>query len=247
LFPAEERLLSLTLLEHLDELRARLIQALAGLAGAYAFAVCFASELWRLVAIPAEAAVREARIGEIIGLKPTDSFAVIYLQLPLLAAAFLASPWILWQVWAFIAPGLYARERRFAGLFVVTTAGLFVAGGAFAYFVVFRHGLVFLLTLGRENGVKQAISIVDYFDLFVNVTLGAGLAFELPVLIFFAIFLGLATPRWLLANSRYAILGIVALAAAITPTTDPFHLAVVAVPMTALYFAGIAAGWLVTR
>jgi len=247
LFPVPERLLSLTFLEHLEEVRARLLRALAGLAVAYALAVAFAGPLWRLVAVPAEAAARQAGVGEIIGLKPADSFLIIYVQLPLLAALFLASPWILWQVWSFIAPGLYRRERRFAATFVLTSAGLFLAGGAFAYFALFRSGLVFLLEAGREHGVRQVISIVDYFDLFVNVMLGAGAVFELPVLVFFAIFLGLATPRFLLAHARYAVLGIVVLSAVITPTPDPFQLVVLALPMVMLYFAGILAGWLAVR
>jgi sec-independent protein translocase protein TatC len=162
----------------------------------------------------------------------------------MLAAVFLASPWVLYQVWAFIAPGLYKRERRWAGPFVICTAGLFILGGLFAYFVAFRFGLEFLLSIGRDINVKPVVSLTEYFDLFVNVTLGIGLVFELPVLLFFLTLLRIVNPFFLLRNTRYAILLIVILAAVITPTPDVFNLMLFSVPMCLLYFVGIFASYL---
>jgi sec-independent protein translocase protein TatC len=156
----------------------------------------------------------------------------------------LSSPWILYQVWGFIAPGLYRRERRLAAPFVISTAGLFIIGGMFAYFVAFRFGLTFLLGLGRGKGIAPMVSVTEYFDLFVNVTLGVGLVFEMPVLIFFLTLLHIVTPSFLISHSRYAILAIFILAAIITPTPDVFNLMLFATPMCLLFFVGIFGSYL---
>ena len=161
-----------------------------------------------------------------------------------MVSLFVASPWVLYQVWAFIAPGLYKRERRWAVPFVAVTAGLFITGGLFAYFVAFRYGLAFLLGLGLSGGVRPMVTITNYFDLFVDVMLGVALVFELPVMIFFLTLLRIASPRWLLEHSRYAILAIVIIAAIVTPTPDVFNLMLFAVPMVALYFVGLFASYL---
>jgi sec-independent protein translocase protein TatC len=173
-----------------------------------------------------------------------EGFQIIWVKLPILCAIFLSSPWILYQVWAFIAPGLYQRERRWAAPFVVSAAGLFIAGGIFAYFVAFRYGLTFLLGIGKGNYVRPMVSMTHYFDLFVNVTLGVGLIFELPVIIFFLTLLRIVTPSFLLRHSRYAILIIVLLAAIVTPTPDVFNLMLFAMPMWLLFYVGIFASYL---
>ena len=153
-----------------------------------------------------------------------ESFTIIWVKLPMLTALFMGSPWILYQVWALIAPGLYPRERRFAVPFVMCSAGLFIIGGLFAYFVAFRFGLTFLLGIGQDVGVRPMVTISEYFDIFVNVIIGVAIVFEMPVLIFFLTLLRIASPRFLLANARYAILIIVIIAAIVTPTPDVFNL-----------------------
>jgi sec-independent protein translocase protein TatC len=157
---------------------------------------------------------------------------------------FLGSPWVLYQVWAFISPGLYKREKKWAVPFILCTAGLFITGGLFAYFVAFRYGLEFLLGIGRDVNISPMVSINEYFDLFVNVTLGVGLVFEMPVIIFFLTLLRLASPRFLLRHSRYAILGITILAAIVTPTPDVFNMMIFAVPMVSLFFVGVFVSYL---
>jgi sec-independent protein translocase protein TatC len=244
-------MLRMSFLDHLEELRSRIIKALGGLVGAYVLCLLFAGKLWEIVSEPAAAALRT--IGaepDLAQLEPMDGFLIVYFKLPLLAALFIASPWILWQVWAFVAPGLYKKERKLAGPFVLSTAGLFIAGGCFAYFVAFRFGLAFLLGIGMGFGatggakIKPVVSIVSYFDLFVNVMLGIGITFELPVLIFFLTMLRVVTPGFLIEHSRYAILAITVLAAFITPTPDIVNLLIFAVPMILLYFIGVFAGYL---
>ena len=173
-----------------------------------------------------------------------EAFNVIWFKLPVLCAIFLASPWVLYQVWAFIAPGLYRRERRWAAPFVLGSAGLFILGGLFAYFVAFRYGLTFLLSIGQGNYVVAMVSITEYFDLFVNVTLGVGLVFELPVLIFLPDAAEDCHASFLVRHSRYAILAIFIIAAIVTPTPDVFNLMLFAVPMCLLFYVGIFAGYL---
>ncbi len=244
--PEERGMLRMSFMEHLEELRARIIRALAGVVVAFLVSLTFSKPLWRVVEEPAHKALIHIGINppNLVAISPMELFNVIYLKLPLLVSLFIGSPWVLYQVWAFISPGLYKREKRWAVPFVASTAGLFISGGCFAYFVAFKYGLEFLLGIGRDINVSPMVSIDQYFDLFVNVTLGVGLVFELPVIIFFLTLLRLASPRFLLRHSRYAILGIAVLAAAVTPTPDAFNMMIFAVPMVALYFLGVFASYL---
>ena len=243
----EERgMLRMSFMEHLEELRARIIRALAGLVIAFLLSITFCKKLWEIVSAPAVGALQHLGINppNLAQITPMENFNVIYLKLPLLVSLFIASPWILYQVWAFIAPGLYRREKRWAVPFIVSTAGLFITGGCFAYFVAFRYGLEFLLGIGRDVHVTPVVSINEYFDLFVNVTLGVGLVFEMPVIIFFLTLLRIASPRFLIRHSRYAILAITIIAAVVTPTPDVFNMMIFAVPMVMLFFVGVFASYL---
>ncbi|HYZ85543.1 MAG TPA: twin-arginine translocase subunit TatC [Bryobacteraceae bacterium] len=244
----DDGMLRMSFLEHLEELRSRLIKAIAGLAVAFVVSLTFTDSLWDVIRQPAKAALESLGVNppNLVMLSPMDGFSIIWMKLPLLCSIFIASPWILYQIWAFVAPGLYRKERRYAVPFVLCSAGLFLLGGAFAYFVAFRFGLTFLLGIGFGKGVTPYISVVEYFDLFINVMLGVGLVFELPVVIFFLTLLRIATPSFLLRNSRYAILGIVVLAAIVTPTPDVYNLTIFAVPMVFLYFIGVFASYLLT-
>lgn len=233
-------------MDHLEELRTRILRALIGVVVAFVASLAFADPLWRIVSAPAVGALKHLGINppNLAYLTPMEGFNVIYIKLPLLVSIFAGSPWILYQVWAFISPGLYRKEKRWAVPFILCTAGLFIAGGLFAYFVAFRYGLDFLLGLGRNINVTPVVSINEYFDLFVNVTLGIGLVFEMPVIIFFLTLLRMASPRFLLRHSRYAILAITIIAAIVTPTPDIFNMMLFAVPMVGLYFVGLLASYL---
>jgi sec-independent protein translocase protein TatC len=218
-----------------------------GLVVAFVVSIGYCYNLWHIIQQPAVSALKALHQNppELISTSAMEGFSIIWVKLPLLCSVFLGSPWIVYQLWAFISPGLYKKERRWAAPFVLITAGLFIAGGCFAYFVVFRYGLTFLLGISLMGDVRPMVTITDYFDLFVNVTLGVGLVFELPVVIFLLTLLRVASPRFLLRHSRYAILIIVILAAIITPTPDVFNLMLFAVPMCILYFIGIFASYLI--
>ncbi|HSU32889.1 MAG TPA: twin-arginine translocase subunit TatC [Bryobacteraceae bacterium] len=242
----EKGMLRMSFMGHLEELRSRILYALFGVVIAFLVSFIFTNQLWNFVKAPAVGALKHLGVNppNLVAITPMEQFSVIWVKLPLLVSIFLGSPWILYQVWAFISPGLYHREKRWAVPFITCTAGLFIAGGCFAYFVAFRYGLEFLLGIGHDLNVTPMVSIDEYFDLFVNVTLGVGLVFEMPVLIFFLTLLRLVSPRFLVRNSRYAVLVIVVIAAVVTPTPDIFNMMIFAVPMVLLFFVGVFASYL---
>jgi sec-independent protein translocase protein TatC len=241
----EDGMLRMSFLEHLEELRRRLIYVVIGVGVAFAISLTFTNQLWAFVSEPAHVALRTLGYPEnLTQIEPMETFNIIWFKMPIVISIFLASPWLVYQVWAFISPGLYRKERRWAAPFILCSAGLFILGGVFAYFVVFRYGLTFLLGIGKGNYVVPMITVTEYFDMFVNVILGVGLVFELPVLIFFLTLLRVVTPGFLLKHSRYAILIIFIIAAVVTPTPDVFNLMLFATPMCMLFYVGIFASYL---
>ena len=244
----EDGMLRMSFLEHLEELRARLLRMLSGVGIAFVVSLAFSDKLWLFVQQPAEYALRKIGVvpPKLVILAPMDAFNIVWIKLPILASIFISSPWIIYQIWSFIAPGLYKKERRWAAPFVICTAGLFIMGGCFAYFVAFRFGLEFLLGIGRDINITPMVSITEYFDLFVDVILGVALVFEMPIVIFFLTLLRITTPKFLISQSRYAILIITIIAAVVTPTPDVFNMMLFAVPMVMLFYVGIFASYLLT-
>jgi sec-independent protein translocase protein TatC len=242
----EEGMVRMSFFDHLAELRMRILYALGGLVLAFALSLTFANTLWDIVSAPAVAALKQLKVDppELTQIAPMEAFNIVWIKLPLLCSIFIASPWLLYQLWAFIAPGLYKRERRWAAPFVISTASLFVLGGVFAYFVVFRFALVFLLGLGIGHHIRPLVSTEEYFDIFVNVMLGIGIVFELPVLIFFLSLIRVVTSGFLMRNIRYAILIIHIIAAVVTPTPDVFNMELFAMPMCLLFFVGVGAAYI---
>src|SRR5215471_5425438 len=176
----EDGMLRMSFLEHLEELRSRLIKMVMGIGVAFVLSLTFTDRLWTFVCQPAVQALKNLGYNPptLVQIAPMEAFNIIWMKLPIYCALFVGSPWVLYQVWAFISPGLYRRERRWAIPFILSSAGLFILGGVFAYFIAFRYGLTFLLSIGRGYGVQPMVSLSEYFDLFVNVTLGVALIFE---------------------------------------------------------------------
>lgn len=238
----DEGMARMSFLEHLEELRTRIVRVLIGVTVIYLAALAFSDVLFAIFKHPFEASYPDVQLSQ---LTPTEMFYIQYIKLPLLAAIFLGAPWIMLQVWGFIAPGLYKRERRLAGPFIITTAFLFVLGGLFCYYVALPLALGFLLSLSAEAGVQQVISLTSYYDMFFNLEVGLGVVFQMPVVIFFFTLLRITSPAFLMRNGRYAILIIFIVAAIITPTPDVTTMLAFAGPMILLYYAGIGASYLI--
>src|SRR5215470_91576 len=215
----------MSFLDHLEELRKRIIHSLIGVAVAFGVCWWFRDTLFNIVAGP----VRKTG-AEVISTTLTGGVN-LELKLAVLAAIFLAAPFILGQVWLFISPGLYKHERRYALPFIFFSSLLFVLGGLFGYFVAFPFALQFLIEWAKNMGLTALINASEYFDLFIMVELGLAIIFEIPAVIFVLSRIGLVSGPFLLRNTRYAILIAFILAAVITPTTDIPNMMMMAGPM----------------
>jgi Twin arginine targeting (Tat) protein translocase TatC len=226
----------MSLMEHLDELRKRIVHSAFYLAIGFFVAFYFREQLYGIVQSPL------TKMGiKLNYTHPMDPLN-LYLQVALIGGAILASPFILYQVWLFIAPGLYQKEKRFVVPFMTATVGLFLIGASFGYFFVFPGALnIFILDFGRK--FNPMVTIEDYTSLFLSIILGLGVSFELPILIFFLALFGIVSPRFLWKNIRYAILAVFFVAAVICPSPDPATMCLYAIPMLALYVLGIGVAW----
>lgn len=230
--------------DHLVELRRRLIYCLVAISICCVAGFTFWQEIYAFIAVPIEGAFEQLGLenrlvftGPLVPIK----FA---LQVGLYAGIFLSAPVIFWQLWLFVAPGLYRHEQRFVLPFVLSSSVLFVLGSYFAHRVVLPITLTFLLGFGRAF-FDPLITINEFFSLWLTMVLWMGLIFQLPILVFILSWIGLVTPGFLVHYLRHAIVAIAAVAALITPTTDVFTLAVFALPMVALYLLSIGISYVV--
>ena len=236
---AEAELPKMSFLEHLDELRKRLLYSLVSLLVAFALCWGFAPEIFKWLEEPV---LQFLPAGEKLAYTRLTAPFFLYMKVAFLAGIFIASPVILWQLWSFIAPGLYARERRYAAPFIIFATLFFAAGGYFGYKIVFPMACKFFLEVGE--GFKQVITVDEYFGLASKMILGMGLVFETPILIFFLSRLGIVTPAFLIQKFKYAVLIIFIISAIITPTPDMVTQAALALPMILLYLIGIGISYL---
>src|SRR5271168_912662 len=234
---------SMPLLAHLEELRKRIIFSVLGVLVGFMSCWSFADRIFGLMQQPIIGALRHHGIGGgLVYLNPTEPFN-LYLEVGFVAGLFVASPFVFYQVWLFIAPGLYRKEKRYVLPFLLSTVGLFIAGGLFGYKMVYPASLDFLIGYGHR--FQPMITIGEYTKLFVTIIVGLGLIFEMPVLVFFLALMRVITARWMLRNLRYSILAIFVVAAIITPTADILNMCLFAAPMIALYALSIGVAWVV--
>jgi sec-independent protein translocase protein TatC len=158
----------------------------------------------------------------------------------------LAIPVVLYQLWRFVAPGLYAREKRFAIPFVFFASAFFIGGALFAHFLLFPWAWSFFAGFSTDY-MEFFPRIQPAFSLYVKLVLACGLVFQMPTMVFFLARIGLVTPRFLIQNTKYAILLIFIFAAVLTPTGDPVTLTMMAAPMIALYGLSIIIAWAFKR
>ncbi len=233
---ARAELPGMSLMEHLDELRKRIVRSAIFLGLGFAAAWSFHDRLIDFIQAPL---VRDGKSLNMI--HPMDGFN-LSVHVSLVAGLIVASPFILFQVWLFIAPGLYQKEKRFVMPFMAATVGLFLTGAYFGYYWVLPSAVHILLDVfgGKFTSV---ISIEEYTGFFLSIILGLGIAFELPVLIFFLALFGIVSPRFLWKNLRYAILAVFVVSAVICPLPDPVSMTLYAMPLLGLYLIGIGVAW----
>lgn len=243
--PEEEPGGRMSFYEHLVDLRKRIVNSLIAIAIGAMVGVAVSERVLGFIARPMLAALRDAHLDDkLIYTNPTGLLNII-ITLGLYIGVVLASPVVLYQIWLFVAPGLYKHERRGVVGFVFSSVFLFLSGIAFAYFIMLPYVLKFLISF--QGPFKPLISINEYMDLIMLVMLGLGVVFELPVLIYFLALFGIVTPKFLLKNFRYAMLVITVVAAVITPTPDATTMLVFMTPMVLLYFIGVLVSYMVVR
>lgn len=228
--------------DHLEELRRRLVVALLGLFAGFLLSWFWAPRLFEFLARPIRGALPP---GQNLAYTTLSEPFVLYFRVALFGGILLSSPVILWQIWLFVAPALYRRERRWAFPFLLASVAFFGAGCAFGYYQAFPLVVGFLVGVGRP--FQAVITINEYLSTAMKIILGLGICFEMPILIFFLARMGVVSERWLLRKFKYAILIIFVIAAVITPTPDITTQCVFAVPMILLYLLGIGVAWLFRR
>ncbi len=227
----------MSLMEHLNELRRRFIHVIVALLLAFFVAYGFHERIFSFMQEPITYALQKHHLDtRLVIHNPVDGFNA-YLKLSFLAGALLAAPYVLYQIWLFISPGLYQNEKKYVWPFMLATVSLFFAGSFFGYRYVFPGSLDFLFSYSSR--FLPLIEINEYTSLFLTVILGLGLTFELPILIMFLSLFGLVSPKFLWKNIRYAVLLIFVVAAIITPTPDIITMCVFASPMLILYLVSI--------
>jgi sec-independent protein translocase protein TatC len=242
--PDADELRGMSFLGHLEELRQRIIKAAIAVAVGFCFGGGKAAEIYTFIQRPIMTALHNNHLDgvKLVYTNPTDVFNM-YMKIGFFAGLFLASPFILWQLWGFIAPGLYHNEKKWVMPFMFSSVGLFLAGGAFGYFIVYPNALNFLIDYSKQ--FAPMITIGEYTNLFLVIIMGLGLIFELPILVFFLSLMGIVSAGFMWKNFRYSILGIFVCAAIVTPTTDIMNMCLFAAPMILLYVLSIGIAYFV--
>jgi sec-independent protein translocase protein TatC len=230
-----------TFWSHLQELRSRLVKALAGAAAGASLAYWKWQAIWEWLSVPV---TRQGLDVSFIATSPMETILTSF-KLSLIAGIFLAFPWITWQAWRFLAPGLYRNERRmFLGAFAGFVV-MFVAGAAFCYYAVLPAGLAFLAGY-MDGAVVQSWRQATYAAFAIQFLLAFGVIFELPVAVFLLARMGLIDAGGMWRFFRFAVVGIFVLSALLTPP-DPVSLFLMALPLNVLYLASIGVCALAVR
>ncbi len=217
--------------DHLTELRSRIMWSLAAAGVGLVIALYFTERVMKHL------------VDHVLKIKPvfttpTEAFWT-YMKVAMIMGLFVAMPVVLWNVWAFVAPGLHKHERKYAAPFVIVGSVLFLLGGAFALLVVVPFAVQFLVSFGQQQGLQPMLSISSSIDFVLKFTLAFGLVFEMPVAITLLSMIGVVTPQFLSRNRKYAILINFVIAAILTPTPDVLNQSLMAGPLIILYEVGI--------
>ena len=231
----------MSFLDHLDELRKRLVMAVASLFVGFLIAFGFIGPIERFVMVPLLETLPEG--GTFIYTEPTEAFFV-RIKIAALVGLLIAIPVIFWQLWRFVAPGLYGHEKKLAIPFVAISSLFFIGGCTFSHFLLFRIAFGFLGGFSTEY-MTFTPRMQGTFSLYVRLMLACGAVFQMPTLVLFLARVGVVSAGFLLRNTKYAVLIIFIFAAVLTPTGDPVTLTLMAAPMLVLYALSIGIAWMV--
>jgi sec-independent protein translocase protein TatC len=191
----------MTFLEHLEDLRNRLFRAFISIFVAVIPAYIFSKDIYEFLSRPLTQFLPEGE-KQLSFLTLPEPF-MVYIKVSFLTALFAVSPYVFYQLWKFVAPGLYQKEKKYVVPFVLFTTFFFLGGAAFSYYIAYPFACRFFLELGKD--FKAVITINQFFSLTIKMILGVGLVFEIPVLIFFLSKMGIITSKWMVKNFKYAI------------------------------------------
>jgi sec-independent protein translocase protein TatC len=232
----------MTFLEHLDELRMRLMHSLGALVVGTIVCWGFHERIFHFLTQPLRNAYPAVKF---ITTGPTEAF-MMYMKMSFFVGIFLVAPYILYQVWAFIAPGLYAHEKAYAVPFIVAGSLFFLLGGGFGHYILFPTTFKFLYEFAGDD--MQFLPKVDeYFEFYSWFLLGLGLVFQIPVIIFVLARIGIVTPGFLMRQFKFAVLVSFIVAAIVTPSADVVNQTLLALPMMGLYLLGVLVAWMFGR
>jgi sec-independent protein translocase protein TatC len=243
----EEAGAAMSFFDHLVELRKRLISSLAAVGVGMVLGLLVAKHFINYIIEPMQTALRANHLDDKLYYTNPAGYISLVINLGLYLGIVIAMPWVLYQVWLFVAPGLYKHERRAVASFIGSSMFLFLCGIAFGYFVMLPQVLTFVVGFANDGPIKPLISINEYFSLILLVLIGLGIIFEMPVVIFILSLFGIVTPKFLLRNFRYALLLITVAAAIVTPTPDATTMLIFMAPMVVLYFIGVLVSYGVLR
>jgi sec-independent protein translocase protein TatC len=234
----ERDLKKMSFLEHLEELRRRLLFSFIAIAAGFAVCWRYADTIFAFMERPLS---QYLPAGDKLAYTRLTGPFFLYMKVAFFAGLFLASPLVLHQIWLFISPGLYKKERRYAAPFIIFASLFFVSGGYFGWRWILPATCGFFLETGKN--FKQVVTVDDYFSFASMIILATGLVFETPIIIFFLARLGIVTPAFLMQKAKYAIVGSFIIAAVVTPTPDMVTQTALAVPMIVLYFIGVGVAY----
>ncbi|MCB9778192.1 MAG: twin-arginine translocase subunit TatC [Alphaproteobacteria bacterium] len=231
------------LLEHLVELRSRMIKALAAALVSVSVCLLFSEKIWAFLVAPMNKALYTTGRGTMAMTTALEGF-VTMMKVAGVAGLIIASPVIFWQIWKFVAPGLYPSEKKPVLPLVIASSGLFTLGAAFGYFVIFEYAFPYFLEFAAED-VQAVLSIDAYLGMATKLLLAFGLCFQLPVVVYFLARIGLIDARDMISSFKYSVVAMFVIAAMITPP-DVISQLLMAGPLLILYGVGIIIAWLVS-
>lgn len=230
----------MTFLEHFEELRRRLYHSVIGVAVAFGVATYYLDPIMKFLVAPYFRYLPKGQ-QSLAYTEITEVF-FLYMKVAFIVSLFLSAPWIFYQLWLFISPGLRPKEKRYAVPFILATSAFFMTGMAFCYYMVLPYTFKFFFDFNK--GFTNVVTVSYFWDFEMKFLLGIGLTFETPILILFLTRLGIVTPGFLARKFKWAVVIAFIVSAVITPSGDPVNQTIVAVPIVLLYAIGVTVSWI---